>query len=126
MCIRDRSYGGSLTNPGGGTHHGDWWGGWHPSINREWIDNCVNFYTPGVPSGCGTGYLSNAGPDQLNPYPGRALKVREEYEVLANSFYTKRPIQTLFNQLCTPLDPGRSYNGPKSAAWCDPGGHSGH
>ena len=55
-------------DPAGSTVHADWWGGWHPEINRMWIDNCVNYVHPdGVPSGCGRGYPHRRRPRRQQP-----------------------------------------------------------
>ncbi len=110
--------------PAGSTIHADWWGGWHPEVNRMWIDNCVNYVHPDrVPSGCGRGYLTDGGPDGNNPYDGPALKMRPDYTgPLSVS------AETLYNELCP--DPMRAYTRPTDAAYCQPGsghgGHSGH
>ncbi len=98
---------------GGASVHGDWWGGWNKTINQTWINNCVNYVDPtGAPSGCGFGYLSNGGPDGNNPLPGPALKYRKQY-----TGPYKVNAQTIFNDLCTTP---RAYNGPASAAYCNP------
>jgi len=110
--------GGSLSGPRGSTHHADWWGGWHPTINEEWINNCVNFINPGIASGCGNGYLSDGGPDNTAPLPGRALKLRSEYDVIGDSSTYKKPMETLFNELCSPLNPGRDFTTAMSASYC--------
>ena len=119
--------GGSFSGQRGSTLHADWWGGWHPEINREWIDNCVNFRDPsGTPTGCGTGYLSNAGPDNQNPTPGRALIQRDDFDTVGNSSSYKTPIQTIFNELCAPLNPGRFYTNALEATYCLVGGGHSH
>lgn len=105
-------------NPGG-THHADWWGAWHPDINREFVDNCVN-YADGAASGCGFGYLSNGGPNGNSPNGGRALRYRPQYDRPGDSGTVKVPLQSLFAQLCTPLVPNHSYSSPMSGAWCKP------
>lgn len=109
----------------GSTHHGDWWGAWNEEINQEFIDNCVNFSKPQTavgrePSGCGTGYLSNGGPDNTNPLPGRALKYRPQYDTPGQSSSYKTPLAVLFHQLCKPLGPGHAYNvsDPGTGALC--------
>ena len=98
-----------LKGPRGRTFHSDWWGGWHPDINQEWIDNCTNVNG----AGCGSGYLSDGGNDPDNVKPGRALKLREQYE---GPF--KVPAATLFEELCTV---NRTINSPEEAAYCRPG-----
>ncbi len=119
--------GGELNGAPGSAHHADWWGGWHPTINQEWLDNCVNYVNPsGEASGCGEGYLSDGGVDGLNPLPGRALKYRQDYDTLGESASYKRPIQTLFTELCLPLGPGRYYTTPAAAAYCVTNSHSHH
>jgi hypothetical protein len=108
---------GRLSAAPGSTVHADWWGGWHPEINRMWIDNCVNFSTD-VPSGCGHGYLTDGGPDNQNPLPGPALKFRPQYQGPHHV-----PVAGLHAQLC----PGADAVGQASeAAYCQPAGHGGH
>lgn len=108
-------------DPAGSTVHADWWGGWHPQINRMWIDNCVNYVHPdGVPSGCGRGYLTDGGPDGDNPYDGPALKMRPQYTGPLSV-----PASTIYEELC----PGsmRPYTQSEDAAYCVPGtGHGSH
>ena len=99
----------NLEGPRGRTFHSDWWGGWHPDINRQWIDNCTNVNG----AGCGSGYLSDGGSDPNNVKPGPALKLREQYE---GPF--KVPATTLFGELCTA---NRAINSPEQAAYCRPG-----
>lgn len=103
-------------NPGG-THHADWWGAWHPDINREFVDNCVN-YADGAASGCGFGYLSNGGPNGNSPAGGRALRYRPQYDRPGDSGTVKVPLESLFAQLCAPLGPSHNYSTPMSGAWC--------
>jgi len=98
---------------GGSTSHGDWWGGWHPDVNRMWIDNCVN-YRSGGPSGCGFGYLSDGGPNGNAPADGPALKMRPNY-----TGPTKIPAATIFAELCP--NPGRDFRRTEDAAYCRPG-----
>ncbi len=105
-------------DPTGSTVHADWWGGWHPEINRMWIDNCVNYVHPnGVPSGCGRGYLTDGGPDAGNPHEGPALKMRPKYTGPLTV-----AAATLHEELCP--DPMREYTRPTDAAYCRPA--SGH
>ncbi len=106
----------SVQEPRGSTLHADWWGAWHPKINEEWIDNCVNTgWAPGSgqTSGCGFGYLSDGGSDYESPLPGRALVRRPEW----NGDY-KIPLQTLFEELCEPNNPAHSYSTPETGAHC--------
>lgn len=106
----------TLQEPRGSTLHADWWGAWHPEINEEWIDNCVNVgWAPGSGelSGCGFGYLSDGGADHEAPLPGRALARRPEW----NGDH-KIPLQTLFAELCEPHDPPHSYSTPETGAHC--------
>ncbi|MEM7323558.1 MAG: DUF1996 domain-containing protein [Actinomycetota bacterium] len=103
----------------GGTHHADWWGAWHPDINREFLDNCVN-YADGAPSGCGFGYLSNGGPNGNAPSGGRALRYRPQYDRPGDSGTVKVPLESLFAQLCAPLGPSHGYSSPMTGAWCKP------
>jgi hypothetical protein len=103
---------GTAKATGGSTSHGDWWGGWHPEVNRMWIDNCVNYQTS-VASGCGKGYLTDGGPNGSAPYDGPALLLRPEYE----GPY-KVPAEQLFAELCP--TPGREYQRPEDAAYCRP------
>ena len=88
-------------------------GGWHPDVNRMWIDNCVN-YRSGGPSGCGFGYLSDGGPNGGAPYDGPALKMRPNY-----TGPTKIPAATIFAELCP--NPGRDFRRAEDAAYCTPG-----
>jgi Domain of unknown function (DUF1996)/Ricin-type beta-trefoil lectin domain-like len=97
---------------GGSSIHADWWGGWHPDINKQFIDNCVNFKRIGVDHGCGFGYLTDGGPDGLKPYPGPAMKYRQQY-----TGPIKVPARTLFRELC---DANEVVNTPERAALCKP------
>lgn len=97
---------------GGASVHADWWGGWNPGINQQWIDNCVNFKSD-TPHGCGFGYLSNAGPDDNNPWPGPALKLRPQY-----TGPSKVAAAELYTQLCKA---GSALTSPEQAAYCTPG-----
>jgi hypothetical protein len=99
----------------GSTHHADSWWGWHTAINGEWIDNCVNFKNPSADSGCGFGYLSDAGDDNQNPLPGRALVRRENYP----GPWTVSASQ-IFTDLCVPLGAEHAYQTERHAAWCKP------
>jgi Domain of unknown function (DUF1996) len=100
------------TGVGGSSIHADWWGGWHKQTNQTFVDNCVKLRTPGVPSGCGFGYLTNGGPDNTNPLPGPALKFRDQYTGPA-----KVPALTLFKELC----PGApTPANATAAAYCRP------
>jgi hypothetical protein len=103
----------------GSSIHADWWGGWHPDINKEWIDNCVNlkkdFNGDGqddVDHSCGFGYLSDGGPDDNNPYPGRALKYRQQY-----TGPIKVAASTLYRELCPG---GSAISTATAAAYCRP------
>lgn len=109
-----------MTGSPGSTHHADWWGAWHPDINQEFIDNCVNFSTAPVPSGCGSGYLSNGGPDSSDPIPGRALRYRDQYDVPGSTESYKVPLATLFTELCEPLKPAHAYDreSPMTGGYC--------
>jgi len=95
----------------GSTTHADWWGGWHKETNQLWIDNCVNYKTD-VDSGCGSGYLSDGGPDSGNPKAGPALKLRPQY-----TGPSKVRAQLLFNELC---ETSRTYTKEQDAAYCNP------
>lgn len=97
---------------GGSSIHADWWGGWHPDINKQFIDNCVNLKKQGVDHGCGFGYLTDGGPDGLKPFPGPALKYRQQY-----TGPIKVAAQTLFRQLCDTTTP---LNNASRAAYCKP------
>jgi Domain of unknown function (DUF1996) len=97
---------------GGTTIHADWWGGWHPEINKQFIDNCVNLKKTGVDHGCGFGYLTDGGPDDNKPLPGPALKYRQQY-----TGPIKVPAATVFRQLC---DSKTALDSPERAAYCDP------
>lgn len=117
-----------LDKPGGTTNHADWWGGWEPGVNRTWIDECVNLDVGDTPSGCGMGYLSDGGPDNRNPLPGPALKLRPGYDTdftvwgqpldPSGANYTV-PIASLYDQLCTA---DRRADTPAQAAYCTPSG----
>ncbi|MFK7992527.1 MAG: DUF1996 domain-containing protein [Granulosicoccus sp.] len=96
----------------GSTIHADWWGGWNPAINKEWIDNCTTYFIPGVPTGCGMGYLSDGGIDGDSPTPGRALKFRPQY-----SGPNKVPAEELFEDLCKTE---RVLSSAAEAAVCKP------
>ena len=98
----------TVEGPRGKTFHSDWWGGWHPGINREWIDSCTNVAS----SGCGSGYLADAGDDPDNVPEGRALKLREQYEGPV-----KVPAAQLFEELCSAE---RTLKSPAGAAYCRP------
>lgn len=111
----------TLRGLAGSTHHGDWWGGWHPTINQEWLDNCVNYYTAGVIAGCGLGYLSDGGTDNSDPLPGRALRFAPQFDTPGQTSSYKVPMSTVFAELCAPLDPGRELTTPAAGAWCKPG-----
>ncbi len=100
------------TGAGGSSIHADWWGGWHPDINKQFIDNCVNLKKTGVDHGCGFGYLTDGGPDGLKPFPGPALKYRQQY-----TGPIKVPARTLFRELC---DTNTALNSPERAALCKP------
>ncbi len=104
---------GTAKATGGSTSHGDWWGGWHPDVNRMWIDNCVNYRAAG-PSGCGFGYLTDGGPNGNAPADGPALKLRPDY-----TGPHKIPAATLFGELCP--NPGREFRRAEDAAYCTPG-----
>ncbi len=97
--------------PGGSSVHGDWWGAWHPDVNRQWVDNCVNFRAD-VASGCGFGYLTDGGPDGENPLAGPALRYRPQY-----TGPEKIPAATIYEQLCAPHTE-RAYQQPTDAAHC--------
>jgi hypothetical protein len=96
---------------GGTTIHSDWWGGWHPQINKQFIDNCVNL-KKNVDHGCGFGYLTDGGPDDNKPLPGPALKYRQQY-----AGPIKVPAASLFRQLCNSTT---ALDTPERAAYCDP------
>jgi len=111
----------SLKGTPGASHHADWWGAWHPSINQEWLDNCVNFRVSGEASGCGLGYLTNGGPDGNNPLPGRTLEYRPQYDAVGDSNSYSVSLETLFDELCVPHGPMHTYNqgdSPRKAAAC--------
>ena len=94
---------------GGTSTHADWWGAWHPEINRQFIDNCVNL-KKSVDHGCGFGYLTDGGPDNNKPLPGPALKFRQQYRGPM-----KVPAATLFRELC---DATTTLTSPMQAAHC--------
>ncbi|MEM8925684.1 MAG: DUF1996 domain-containing protein, partial [Actinomycetota bacterium] len=110
----------TLAHTPGSTNHGDWWSGWHDQTNQMFIDNCVNHSVPGVASGCGFGYLTDGGPDSANPYPGPALKLREQY-----TGPQKVSAVALHGELCPD---GPAIGAAIEAAYCTPaaaGGHTG-
>ncbi len=100
----------NINRRGAGTH-GDWWGGWNKQVNQRFIDNCVN-RAIGTPSGCGFGYLTDGGPNSSNPYPGPALKYRQQY-----TGPHKIPAQQIYNDLCNSTRP---FVRTESAAYCTP------
>ena len=109
---------GQVSQPAGSTSHGDWWGAWHRETNEMWLNNCVKYANPnGAASGCGNGYLSDGGPDRLNPTDGLALKMRPQY----SGPITVSALQ-LHNELCP--SPTQPVTEPSNAAYCAPG--SGH
>ncbi len=112
----------TLTGNRGHSLHADWQGAWHPDINQEWIDNCVNYANGGTASGCGFGYLSDGGPNSANPLPGRALRYRPQYDTPGDISTYRAPLATIFAELCQPLGPSHSYNPaqPATAAYCLP------
>ena len=115
--------GGTRTNPGGAAHHGDAWWEWHTETNQQWLDNCVNFSylaftTTPTATGCGTGYLTDGGPDNNNPLPGPALQFRPQFDTPGT--VDKYPLSQLFSELCLPLNPGRGFVNDESAAYCNP------
>jgi hypothetical protein len=95
----------------GSSIHGDWWGGWHPDINKQWLDNCVN-PKKNQAGGCGDGYLSDHGPDVSNPYGGPALKLRPDY-----TGPDKVSAETLYKELCPQ---GSAFTSATAAAYCTP------
>jgi hypothetical protein len=122
---------------GGSTVHSDWWGGWNPTINKQWVDNCVNFKTDrngdgtdDIDHGCGFGYLTNGGPEvqvdangnpvldankktiPVPPYPGPALKYRQQY-----TGPIKVAASTLYRELCPG---GSAISTATAAAYCRP------
>lgn len=106
------------TKTGGSSIHADWWGAWNPSINKEWIDNCVRLRKDNngdglddVAHSCGFGYLTDGGPDNNNPIPGRALKYRQQY-----TGPLKVAASTLYRELC----PGGAFTTATAAAYCRP------
>ncbi|MEM8925912.1 MAG: DUF1996 domain-containing protein [Actinomycetota bacterium] len=101
----------TLAHTPGSTNHGDWWSGWHDETNRMFIDNCVNHST-GTASGCGFGYLTDGGPDNANPAPGPALKVRDQY-----TGPQKVAAADLYRELCPN---GPSIGSAMAAAYCAP------
>ena len=116
----------------GSTTHADWWGGWEPGINREWLDECANYDNGDVPSGCGFGYLSDGGPDNRAPLPGPALKLRPGYDrgwtgwgqlLDPSAGDYKVPAASLYEQLCPG---GERIDSAAAAAYCRPAGHGGH
>ncbi len=115
----------TLSKAGGSTVHADWWGGWNPTVNQQWIDNCVNFKKDSngdgvddVDHGCGFGYLTDGGPEvdangkQVPPLPGPALKYRQQY-----TGPIKVPAATLYQDLC---DPNKPLTTTTQAAYCTP------
>jgi Domain of unknown function (DUF1996)/Ricin-type beta-trefoil lectin domain-like len=101
-----------LTVARGTSSHGDWWGAWNPAINKQWIDNCVNFKDDTQPHGCGFGYLTNGGPTENTPLPGPALKYRQQY-----TGPIKVAATTLYKELCPG---GRTITRATEAAYCRP------
>ena len=107
-----------IDKPRGSSLHADWWGGWREDVNRTWLDECANFSIPGVPSGCGFGFLSDGGPDNaVAPKPGPALKFRPQYDEPQNGA-PKVAAAALYEQLCPG---GARMDSPEDAAWCTRG-----
>lgn len=104
----------------GSTHHGDAYWAWHPATHDQWLGNCVNFSNNPTASGCGFGYLTDGGPDGLNPLPGPALKLRQPFDNVGDSTSYKVPAQQIYNQLCAPLGAEHSYSTDRHAAGCKP------
>ena len=98
----------------GASLDGSWWGGWREDVNQTWLDECANFRIPGVPTGCGFGYLSDNGPDGNNPDPGPALRFRPQYDAPQNGA-PKVAAATLHEQLCPD---GQRLQSSEEAAWC--------
>ncbi|MGL4611121.1 MAG: DUF1996 domain-containing protein [Trueperaceae bacterium] len=101
-----------MSSNSGSSIHADWWGGWHPDINKQFVDNCVNFKDNQQKHGCGNGYLSNHGPDTSKPYPGPALKYRPDY-----TGPLKVAAKTLYQELCPA---GGNLTSTSVAAYCKP------
>ena len=112
------SGGGATVGPRGASLHSDWWGGWHPDINQEFLDECVNFNNGGTASGCGFGYLSDGGPNSGSPLPGRALAYRQQYDTVGDLDSYRVDLGTVFAELCAPLGPGFGYSSAASGANC--------
>ncbi len=108
-----------LVGQRGEMHHADWWGGWHPTINQEFLDNCTNF-AASAPSGCGFGYLSDGGPNGGSPRDGRALRYRPQYDRVGDTSTYKIPLSTIFEDMCEPFNPRHNYSSPASGAYCLP------
>ncbi len=103
--------------PRGATAHADWWGAWHPDVNRMWIDNCVNYRNGSTASGCGNGYLTDGGPNGKAPKDGPALKFRPQYDGPQ-----KVAASTLLAELCPATQ--RQFTKATDAAYCTPGAHT--
>lgn len=88
----------------GSTFHADWWGAWHETVNRMWVDNCANVRG----ASCGFGYLDNSGPNSNGP----ALVYRKNWQ---------RPHKVsgreLFQDICSVSKP---LNRPEDLAYCNP------
>lgn len=107
------------TGPGS-SHHGDVMWEWHDPTLQQAFDNCVNFSNNPIRSGCGSGYLTDGGPDRANPLPGPALKLRQEYDTVGDPNSYKVSASQLFAQICQPLGPAHSYSQPEHAGYCKP------
>ena len=111
----------SLVGVPGGTLHGDAWWSWDTETYQQALDNCINFHDPNARSGCGFGYLTNAGPDNANPLPGPALKYRPQFDTPGDSASYKVPASQIFNELCVPLGTAsHSFVTDRHAAYCNP------
>ncbi|MGH1488605.1 MAG: FG-GAP-like repeat-containing protein [Acidimicrobiales bacterium] len=116
----------ALLGQRGEMHHADWWGAWHPEINWEFLDGCVNYDRWPAESGCGFGYLSDGGPvGSTTPFSGRALRYRPQYDQVGDASTYKVPLATVFEELCEPLNPEHTYSNPASGALCIPNGVGG-
>jgi hypothetical protein len=111
---------GRLESPGGTFAHADWFGGWNPEVNQEWVDNCSNVQG----AECGYGLLA----DPLNDSSARSLRLRNDYIAGYNSDHARIPVEDIYEQLCSIDADLDTANGAAAGAFCRPGseGHSLH
>ena len=109
---------GALAGPGGHSAHADWFGGWNPDINQEWVDNCSNVQN----AECGYGLLA----DPLNEDSPRSLRLRSDYVSGYASDHSRIPVADIYQQMCSVGGSLNPANGSSAGANCRPDqGHHG-